>query len=79
MNPEEKVLLERTLKLSEENNKILRKIERRARWAVVWGFIKVAIIIVPLVIGYLYLQPFFERAMENYNGVRELLNISLPR
>ena len=74
MSPEEKVLLERTLKLSEENNQILRKIERRARWAALWGFIKVAIIIVPLVIGYLYLQPFLDQALENFNSVKELLS-----
>lgn len=74
MKPEEKALLERTLQLSEENNQILRKIERRARWAVVWGFIKVALIVVPLVAGYIYLQPFLEQALENYNGVKELLN-----
>ena len=74
MNPEEKVLLERALKLSEENNQILRKIERRARWAVLWGFIKVAIIIVPLVIGYLYLQPLLDQALENFNSVKGLLN-----
>ncbi|MDP3875105.1 MAG: hypothetical protein Q8Q22_01110 [bacterium] len=78
MNPEEKILLERTLELSEENNQILRKMQRAARWAILWGFIKVAIIIVPLVVGYLYLQPFLDQALENYNGVRELLN-STPR
>ncbi len=77
MNPEEKVLLERALKLSEENNQILHKIERRARWAVLWGFIKVAIIIVPLVIGYLYLQPLLDQALENFNSVKGLLN--MPR
>ena len=75
MNPEERLLLERSLKLSEENNKILRKLERRARWAVIWGFIKIAIIVVPLIIGYLYLQPYLNNAMENYNSVRELLNV----
>lgn len=78
MSPEEKVLLERTLKLSEENNHILRKMQRSARWALLWGFIKVAIIVVPLIVGYLYLQPFFDQILESYSGVRELLN-STPR
>ena len=76
MNPEEKVLLERALKLSEENNKILRKIEKRARWSALWGFIKVAIIVVPLILGYIYLEPFFNQALENYNSIKELLNSS---
>lgn len=76
MNPEEKILLERTLKLSEENNQILRKMRRAARWAILWGFIKVAIVVVPLVIGYLYLQPFLDQALENFNSVKEFLNTS---
>jgi len=79
MSPEEKALLERTLKLSEENNRILCRMQRTARWAVLWGFIKVAIIVVPLVVGYIYLQPFFSQATENYNSVKELLNVSMPR
>lgn len=74
MNPEEKVLLERTLKLSEENNQILRKMQRAARWGIIWGFIKMAVIIVPLVVGYLYLEPFLNQALENFNSVKELLN-----
>lgn len=73
MNPEDKVLLQRTLKLSEENNRILHKMQRAARWAVVWGFIKVAIVIVPLVVGYLYLEPYFEQFAENFNAIRSLL------
>ena len=74
MSPEEKELLERALKLSEENNDILRKMQRTARWAILWGFIKIAIIIVPLVVGYIYLQPFLDQALENFNSVKELLN-----
>jgi len=74
MNPEDKALMERTLQLSEENNLILRKIERRARWVFVWGFIKAAVIIVPLVIGYLYLQPFIDQAISNFNSIKEFIN-----
>ena len=74
MNPEERVLLERTLKLSEENNQILQKMQKTARWAVIWGFIKVAVILVPLVAGYIFLQPFIEQALENLDSVKEFLN-----
>jgi predicted MFS family arabinose efflux permease len=74
MNPEEKELLRHVLKLSEENNHILRKIQRSARWALLWGFIKIAIIVVPLVAGYIYLQPFLEQALENYGNIQGLLN-----
>jgi hypothetical protein len=75
MEPGERRLLERSLKLSEENNKMLRKLERRARWAITWGFIKITIIVVPLIIGYLYLEPYFEEAARDLNSIRELLNL----
>lgn len=74
MSPEERALLEHTLKLSEENNKILKRIARAARWAFVWGLIKVVIIVTPIVIGFILLQPFFEQLAANYNGLKELLN-----
>ena|SRR3989338_567893 len=60
MNPEEQKMLERTLRLSEENNKILKKMHRSIQWgrfihAVYW------IIIIGSAVGaYYFLQPFFE-------------------
>ncbi len=74
MNPEERQLLERTLKLSEENSEILKKINRRARWSFLWGFIKACVIIIPLVIGLLYLQPFIDKASSNFHDIQDLLN-----
>ena len=75
MNPEERRLLERSLKLSEDNNRILKKLERKARWATIWGFIKVAIIVVPLIVGYFLLEPYVNDAVDNYNSVRELIGV----
>ena len=74
MNPEEKALLKRTLELSEENHKILLKMQSTARRAALWGFIKLLIIVIPLVIGYLYLQPYFGIARENLDQVKTLIN-----
>jgi len=76
MNPEEKKLLEQSLQLSEENNKILRKMQRTARWALIWGLVKVVIVVVPLVLGVIYLQPFFDSAGEIINQAVQLLNSS---
>ena|SRR3989344_2606650 len=73
MNPDERVLLEHTLKLSEENNKILRGIQSAQRRATIYGLIKLALIIVPLIAGYLFLQPYLDQALEGYNGIQELL------
>lgn len=70
MNPEEKVLLERTLKLSEDNHKILKKLESRFKWAFIWGVIKVAIIIVPLVLGYLFIRPHLDEAKTDFQEIK---------
>lgn len=75
MNPEEKHLLERTLKLSEENNKMLKRMQRIHRWAVIWGIIKAAVIIIPLVIGYLFLEPYLNEALDNYNNIKGTINL----
>ena len=74
MNPEEKVLLERTLKLSEENNRLLHRLDRARRLGLVWGFIKILILIVPLVAGYIFLEPYFDDIGSSYTSYKELLN-----
>ncbi|MDO8565282.1 MAG: hypothetical protein Q7R67_01520 [bacterium] len=75
MNPEERKLLERSLKLAEENNQILHSIQARARRAAIYGFIKLALIIAPLVIGYFILEPYFGQAKDNYQNIQGLLNL----
>jgi hypothetical protein len=78
MNPEEKALLERALELSEQNNVILKKLEKQAKWSRVWGIVKVAIFVLPFILGYFYLAPFIGPALQNvgqnYDGIKDLLN-----
>ena len=73
MNPEEKELLTRLLKLSEENHRILEKLQRTIRWWHIWGFIKILIIVVPLVLGYLYLIPYIEELTNTFGGITNIL------
>ena len=74
MNPEEKELLVRTLKLSEENNKMLKSMKRSMRWAKVWGFVKILLYLIPLAVGYIYLQPYFGSISDNLKNASTLLN-----
>ncbi len=74
MNPDERGMLERALKLSEDNNKILRKMHRAARWTAVWGIIKLIIFVIPLVIGYLYLQPYLGPLGDLFQRTQEVLH-----
>jgi hypothetical protein len=83
MTPDEKELLMRTLKLSEDNNHILVSLQKTMRWQTIWGLIKVLLIVIPLVIGYLYLQPYFgtisnelKNLPEGFKNVQNLINSS---
>ncbi|MEK7505888.1 MAG: hypothetical protein AAB597_03290 [Patescibacteria group bacterium] len=74
MTPEEKQLLEKTTKLSEENYHMLRSLQSGARWGRFWGLFKWAVIIVPLIFGYFYLQPYIDSIMSMYSQVMEQSN-----
>jgi hypothetical protein len=70
MSPEEKSLLERTYKMSEENNSILRSIRRSNRFS---GFMRVLywIVIIGISYGlYAYLQPYIKTVMDVYDQVK---------
>lgn len=72
MDPEDRRLLERTFKLSENNSRILKKLERRSRWAFIWGVIKIAIVIVPLILGYLFIRPHLDEAAGQFQEIKEV-------
>ena len=75
MSSEEKSLLERTYKMVEENNSILRSIRRSNRFS---GVMKVIywLIIIGISYGlYAYLQPYVKTATDLYEQVQN----NLPR
>ncbi len=72
MNPEERQLLERSLKLSEENHRILLKLQKIHKLAVIWGFIKVALVLTPLILGYIFLEPYFKDVRGNILEIQRL-------
>lgn len=70
MNPEERALLERIMNLSEKNNILLAKMEKRGKWLAIWGFVKIAIFILPFILGYLLLQPYIGPAVDNFKVIQ---------
>ncbi|CAN5118852.1 hypothetical protein BH11PAT3_BH11PAT3_2960 [soil metagenome] len=74
MSPEEKELLRRSLTLSEENNRILRKVEKSLKWQAIWSIIKILIVVVPLVLGYVFFQPYFGTMFNTYKEVEGMIN-----
>jgi hypothetical protein len=80
MTPEERELLTRSIKLSEENNRMLRGIRRNAR---ISSFLRVVywIIILGTAFGtYYYIQPYISAIMKGYTdmqkGVQNVTNIT---
>ncbi len=73
MNPEDRHLLERLEKLTEENNEMLRKIRRTTKWSFVWGIVKIAIFVLPFAIAYFYLEPYLGTFGETLRQAQELI------
>jgi len=64
MSPEERDLLTKSIKLSEENNKMLRRMRRNARFAVVWKIFYWAVIIGLSYGTYVYFEPYIKQARD---------------
>ncbi len=73
MDSEEREMLERSLKLAELNNRLLRDIKRDMFWGKIWGWGKIIIFVVPLVVGYFYLQPYLGPIGTSINQAKDLL------
>lgn len=74
MTPEEKELFERSIALAEENNDILRSIQRSMRFSRVMSMIYWVFIIGSAVGAYYLIQPYIEQLMGVYGGAKSSLN-----
>jgi hypothetical protein len=69
MDPESKKLLEETLELEKENNKILRSMRRSMFWSRVMNTLYWLIIIGISLGAFYFLQPYFDKMLNLYNSV----------
>ncbi len=75
MTPEERDLLNKVLKIAEENNKILHGIRRSARFS---SFLRIIywIIILGSAFGtYYFIQPYIDILVKNYNGMQQNVDL----
>ena len=70
MSPEEKSLLERTYKMVEENNSILRSIRRSNRFSSLMRLLYWIVIIALSYGAYYYIQPYVKTALGLYDQVQ---------
>jgi TRAP-type C4-dicarboxylate transport system permease small subunit len=84
MTPEERELLTKSIKISEENNRMLRSMRRSARFSSFLRLVYWALIIGSAIWTYYFIQPYLEAVMKGYTemqkGVQSVTNItdSLP-
>ncbi len=71
MTPEERELLTKSIKLAEENNKMLRGIRRGARFASFFRIFYWLIILGSAFGVYYYTQPYIDALVKSYNGMQQ--------
>ncbi len=74
MSPEERELLERSVELAEENNKILRHMRRSLLWSRAMNILYWVLIIGSLIGAYYFLQPYIKQVLNLYNTAQGNLN-----
>lgn len=72
MDPEIKEALRALLQMTEENNKMLRKMRRLQKWESVWRTIKFLIIIGIAFGSFYFLEPYFDKVMQIYQSVVDM-------
>jgi hypothetical protein len=70
MEPQDKALLKETLKLAQENNRLLRKMNRSLKWGRFWKTVYWVIVIGAMFGLYYFLQPVFENLISAYQGAQ---------
>ncbi len=79
MDPESKQLLQNTLALAEENNKMLHKIRGVQKRETLWQALKIIVIIGIAFGSFYYIEPYLNKVMSLYSsisGMEQKLNNS---
>ena len=74
MDPESKKLLEDTLALAQENNKMLHALKRSMLWSRVISVLYWVLIIGSALGAYYFVQPYVDQIMSTYNGAKSNLD-----
>lgn len=62
-----KRLLEKNLEMTKDVHRMVKKISSHIFWQQVFGVLKILILVVPIVIGILYLPPLLDKVFDQYN------------
>ncbi len=70
MNPEDKAVLQKVLKISKDNQEILEKLQRANRWSVVFKIIYWVFIILAAGGAYFAIKPYSDQLGDTYTGFK---------
>jgi hypothetical protein len=73
MPPEEKELLEKSVSLAEDNNKILRSMRNSMRWGRIMTVVYWILIIGISVGAFYFLQPYIDQVVKTYGSFSNLI------
>lgn len=68
-----KKLMDENLKLAKENREMLKKVKKYLLISRIWGFLKILIIVTPIILGIIYLPPLIDDFVQ---GVKEGLGLN---
>ena len=74
MDAESKELLQASLELAQENNKMLHSMKRSMQMARIMSYIYWAFIIGSAVGAYYFIQPYVDSVLNAYDGATEKMN-----
>ncbi len=64
-----KSILNEVIEVSKKNQKDIKYIKRFVIWSQFWGVLKVLIILIPIIIGIIYLPSFMEDWISSYQEI----------
>ena len=70
MDDDDRELLQKSLELAEENHRLLKKLLNHNRLQAAWGWIKIALVVLPLAVAWFYLQPYFQKISDTYSAIQ---------
>lgn len=62
------------IEICKENNLLLKKLVKHQRWETFFSFLKILIIIIPLVAAYIFLTPMLSQVIESYQSALGTVN-----
>lgn len=62
-------LMRRNLEISEEILKKTEYIKSYVKWQKIWGIINVLLIVIPIIIGIVYLPPLIKNYLDNFTSL----------